>query len=139
MDAMMGVKRGVEGAALPPLRQRRVTAVVERPERRGRVAPGAPTSRPTSPVPTPPFWGDRVVKGIPLADYADLLDEKATFAGRWGLRGVRGGASLRGPRRDRGSAAHAQVARPHADRGLLDAGVVYGYFPCVSEGDDLVV
>ena len=23
--------------------------------------------------------------------------------------------------------------------GWLDAGVVYGYFPCVSEGDDLIV
>ena len=45
-------------------------------------------------VPTPPFFGTRVVKGIPLADYAALLDERATFLGQWGLRGARGG---RGP------------------------------------------
>ena len=33
----------------------------------------------------------RVVKGIALADYAALLDERATFMGQWGLRGSRGG------------------------------------------------
>ncbi|MEG0589495.1 methionine synthase, partial [Aurantimicrobium sp.] len=30
-------------------------------------------------VPTPPFWGTRIVKGIALADYAAFLDERATF------------------------------------------------------------
>src|SRR5699024_11912300 len=32
-----------------------------------------------SPVPEPPFWGSRVIKGISSADYAALLDERATF------------------------------------------------------------
>ena len=43
-----------------------------------------------NPIPVPPFWGDRVVKGIQLADYSALLDERATFMGQWGLRGSRG-------------------------------------------------
>jgi 5-methyltetrahydrofolate--homocysteine methyltransferase len=42
-------------------------------------------------VPTPPFCGTRVVKGIALADYAAMLDERAHFLGQWGLRGSRGG------------------------------------------------
>ena len=42
-------------------------------------------------VPVPPFWGTRVVKGIAVADYTGLLDERALFLGQWGLRGVRGG------------------------------------------------
>ena len=33
------------------------------------------------PVPQPPFFGTRVVKGIPLADYASYLDERALFLG----------------------------------------------------------
>src|SRR5262249_59332611 len=37
-------------------------------------------------VPTPPFFGSRVVRGIPLADYAAMLDERATFMGQWRLR-----------------------------------------------------
>ena len=44
----------------------------------------------TNPVPTPPFWGDRIVKGVPLADFASYLDERATFMGQWGLQGSRG-------------------------------------------------
>ena len=40
MDALMGVKRGVAGAALPPLRQRRVTAVIDRPEPSDDAVPG---------------------------------------------------------------------------------------------------
>ena len=42
-------------------------------------------------VPVPPFWGTRVVKGVAVADYTGLLDERALFLGQWGLRGVRGG------------------------------------------------
>ena len=138
MDALMGVKRGVEGAALPPLRQRRVTAVVDRPE--ADVDPGGRSDVATDVVvPTPPFWGDRLVKGIPLADYADLLDEKATFAGRWGLRGVRGGASYEDLVETEGRPRMRKWLDRIQTEGWLDAGVVYGYFPCVSEGNDLVV
>ncbi|NED63560.1 hypothetical protein G3I15_21760, partial [Streptomyces sp. SID10244] len=42
-------------------------------------------------IPTPPFWGTRIVKGVPVADYLQLLDERALFLGQWGLRGARGG------------------------------------------------
>jgi 5-methyltetrahydrofolate--homocysteine methyltransferase len=138
MDALMGVKRGVAGAALPPLRQRRVTAVIDRPEED--VDLGGRSDVATDVVvPTPPFWGDRLVKGIPLADYADLLDEKATFAGRWGLRGVRGGVSYEDLVETEGRPRMRKWLDRIQTEGWLDAGVVYGYFPCVSEGDDLVV
>ncbi|HEY5202799.1 MAG TPA: methionine synthase [Acidothermaceae bacterium] len=138
MDALMGVKRGVEGASLPPLRQRRVTAVIDRPE--ADVDLGGRSDVATDvDVPTPPFWGDRLVKGIPLADYADLLDEKATFAGRWGLRGVRGGASYEDLVETDGRPRMRKWLDRMQTEGWLDAGVVYGYFPCVSEGNDLVV
>ncbi|MEW2622888.1 methionine synthase, partial [Streptomyces sp. NPDC048106] len=64
MDALIGVKRGVPGAKLPELKQRRVRAtaapeVEERPEE-GHVRSDVATD---NPVPTPPFWGTRVVKG----------------------------------------------------------------------------
>ncbi len=139
MDALMGVKRGVEGAALPPLRQRRVTAVIDRPEPLDDALEGRSDVATDVPVPTPPFWGDRLVKGIPLADYADLLDEKATFAGRWGLRGVRGGPSYDDLVETEGRPRMRKWLDRIQTEGWLDAGVVYGYFPCVSEGDDLVV
>ena len=138
MDALMGVKRGVEGAALPPLRQRRVTAVIDRPEPDVDVGGRSDVATDVL-VPTPPFWGERLVKGIPLADYADLLDERATFAGRWGLRGVRGGATYEDLVQTEGRPRMRKWLDRIQTEGWLDAGVVYGYFPCVSEGNDLVV
>ncbi|HEY5032712.1 MAG TPA: vitamin B12 dependent-methionine synthase activation domain-containing protein, partial [Actinomycetes bacterium] len=92
-------------------------------------------------VPTPPFWGDRVVKGIPLADYSAYLDERALFLGQWGLKPTRGADGV-GYDELVETEGHPRL-RMWLDRikteNLLEAGVTYGYFPCVSEGDDLVI
>ncbi|NBM14330.1 methionine synthase [Streptomyces sp. GC420] len=146
MDALIAVKRGVPGAALPELRQRRVrpaaTAAVEErgpsPEGEGAVRSDVATD---NPVPTPPFWGTRVVKGIQLKEYASWLDEGALFKGQWGLKQARTGAGpgyeelveTEGRPRLRGL-----LDRLQRDN-LLEAAVVYGYFPCVSKGDDLIL
>ncbi|MEE2055986.1 methionine synthase [Rhodococcus artemisiae] len=94
------------------------------------------------PVPTPPFWGTRVVKGIALAEYASLVDERALFLGQWGLRGQRAGD---GPTYEELVESEGRPRlRYWLDRlsteGILQhAAVVYGYFPAVSEGDDVVI
>ncbi|WP_431902819.1 methionine synthase [Amycolatopsis thermoflava] len=94
------------------------------------------------PVPVPPFWGTRVVKGIPVAEYAALLDERATFLGQWGLRGARGG---QGPSYEQLVETEGRprlrywLDRLATDGVLQHAAVVYGYFPAVAEGNDLVV
>ncbi|WP_425571214.1 methionine synthase [Phytohabitans houttuyneae] len=92
-------------------------------------------------VPAPPFFGTRVVRGLPLADYAALLDERATFLGQWGLRGSRGGS---GPTYEELVETEGRprlrywLDRLISDK-VLEAAVVYGYFPAYSEGNDLVV
>ncbi|MFD7459990.1 MULTISPECIES: methionine synthase [unclassified Streptomyces] len=141
MDALIGVKRGVPGAKLPELRQRRVRAaaveVEERPEE-GHVRSDVATD---NPVPTPPFWGTRVVKGIQLKEYASWLDEGALFKGQWGLKQARTGegptyeelVETDGRPRLRGLLDKLQTEN------LLEAAVVYGYFPCVSKDDDLII
>ncbi|MFF5504418.1 methionine synthase [Streptomyces roseolus] len=141
MDALIAVKRGVPGAVLPELKQRRVpkgTAAlqVDEPEPAGRSDVAT-----DNPVPTPPFWGTRVVKGIPLKDYASWLDEGALFKGQWGLKQNRAGdgptyeelVETEGRPRLRG-----WLERLHTEN-LLEAAVVHGYFPCVSKGDDLII
>jgi 5-methyltetrahydrofolate--homocysteine methyltransferase len=93
-------------------------------------------------LPTPPFWGSRVIKGVPLADYAAMLDERATFMGQWGLRGGKGGT---GPSYEELVETEGRprlrywLDKLTAEGILAHAAVVYGYFPCVAEGDDLVV
>ncbi|MGW0147765.1 methionine synthase [Streptomyces sp. NPDC003333] len=142
MDALIGVKRGVPGAKLPELRQRRVrataqTVVEERPED-GHVRSDVATD---NPVPEPPFWGTRVSKGIQLKEYASWLDEGALFKGQWGLKESRTGdgpsyqelVETEGRPRLRGLLDRLQTDN------LLEAAVVHGYFPCVSKDDDLIV
>ena len=41
-------------------------------------------------VPSPPFWGTRIVRGVSLHDFGAFLDERATFMGQWGLKPGRG-------------------------------------------------
>ncbi|MER7110392.1 methionine synthase [Streptomyces sp. NPDC000229] len=142
MDALIAVKRGVPGATLPELKQRRVRpaagAVVEEPAPESGVRSDVATD---NPVPVPPFWGTRVVKGIQLKEYASWLDEGALFKGQWGLKQARTGegptyeelVETEGRPRLRGwlDQLHTQ--------NMLEAAVVYGYFPCVSKGDDLIL
>ncbi|MFF3255317.1 methionine synthase [Actinacidiphila glaucinigra] len=141
MDALIAVKRGVPGATLPELKQRRVAAresvVPEPEENRGQIRSDVAVD---NPVPAPPFWGSRVVKGIPLKDYASWLDEGALFKGQWGLKQSRAGGptyeelvETEGRPRLRGLLDRLQ------SEGLLEAAVVHGYFPCVSKGDDLII
>ena len=141
MDAFMAVKRGEAGAQLPALRQRQVRAGARLQVTEPEAMPARSDVAADNPVPVPPFLGDRVIKGIQLADYAAFLDERATFMGQWGLK----------PSRGEGGLTYAELVetegRPRLRMwleriqtdGLLDAGVVYGYFPAVSEGDDLVI
>jgi len=141
MDAFMAVKRGDEGAELPPLRERRVSGTSKLRETPDEEMPARSDVAVDNPLPAPPFWGDRIVKGVPLADYTAFLDERATFMGQWGLKGSR---SDDGPSYEELVETEGRPRlRSWLDRiqteGLLEAGVVYGYFPCVSEGDDLVV
>ncbi|KOU71287.1 methionine synthase, partial [Streptomyces sp. MMG1533] len=143
MDALIGVKRGVPGAQLPELKQRRVRAAAtqERPEERPDQGAARSDVALDNPIPTPPFWGSRVIKGIQLKEYATWLDEGALFKGQWGLRQARSGegpsyeelVESEGRPRLRGLLDQLQ------SENLLEAAVVYGYFRCVSKDDDLIL
>ena len=136
MDAIMAVKRGEPGAALPALRERKVKST-----RNIEVSEEIDTKRSDVAldidIPNVPFFGSRIVKGIALAEYSGMLDERALFMGQWGLKGARGEyeAMAETEGRPRLRALLNQVQ----SEGWLEAAVVYGYFPCVSEGNELVI
>ena len=93
-----------------------------------------------NPVPNIPFWGTRVVKGLALADFAAFLDERATFMGQWGLKPSRGdGAGYEELVQTEGRPRLRYWLDRILAEGIADASVVYGYFPAVSEGDDVIV
>ncbi|MFE6746997.1 methionine synthase [Kitasatospora purpeofusca] len=141
MDALIAVKRGVPGATLPELKQRRHARVeIEEPEEvnLGQIRSDVAVD---NRVPEPPFWGDRIVKGVPFADYSSWLDEDALFKGQWGLKAARNGE---GPSYEELVETEGRPRlRMWLDRlqteGWLEAAVVYGFYPANSKGDDLVV
>jgi 5-methyltetrahydrofolate--homocysteine methyltransferase len=136
MDSIMAVKRGEPGAALPALRERKVANTRVKSEeipidtRRSDVAVDVD-------IPNPPFFGSRVVKGIQLSAYAEMLDERALFVGQWGLKGNRG--EYENMVEAEGRPRLRSLLNEVQSSGWLNAAVVYGYFPCYSQGNDLVI
>lgn len=143
MEPLVQVARGADPAAvgLPPLKKRihkgGAKFTVTEPE----AMPGRSDVAADNHVPSPPFWGTRIVRGVSLHDYSTFLDERATFMGQWGLKPGRG---------DDGASYEELVEREGRPRlrywldrilgeGMLDASVAYGYFPVVSEGEQVVV
>ena len=133
MDTLMGIKRGVVGAELPPLKPRRTA------KRSGDDVKVIDTNRSDvasdNLIPKAPFYGSRVVKGIALADYVNMLDERALFLGQWGLKGK----DFEEMAQTQGRPQLRSLLNDVQSNGWLNAAVVYGYFPCYSEGNDLVV
>lgn len=136
MDSIMAVKRGEPGATLPALRERKVantrTKIEDQPIDTSRSDVAVDVD-----IPTPPFFGSRVVKGIQLSDYAGMLDERALFVGQWGLKGNRG--EYENMVESEGRPRLRSLLNQVQANGWLNAAVVYGYFPCYSEGNDLVI
>jgi 5-methyltetrahydrofolate--homocysteine methyltransferase len=90
----------------------------------------------------PPFVGTRIVKGIPLDDVAEYVNETALYRNQWQFRPEKDAtgrpesddefkARIRGVFREQLAAAKAS--------GVLVPQVVYGYFPANGDGDELVV
>jgi 5-methyltetrahydrofolate--homocysteine methyltransferase len=97
----------------------------------------APSVRTDTAVPTPPFLGSRIERGVALDDIAGYLNETSLFRNQWGYRPHEGEADpdfktrLRAELRTRLAEARSS--------GVLHPAVAYGYFAVNSAGDDLVV
>jgi 5-methyltetrahydrofolate--homocysteine methyltransferase len=91
-------------------------------------------------IPKPPFWGTKVVSDIDLDDVYSFLTESVLFRGRWGYR--RGDLS-----REAYDELIETKVRPEfeelkkrcKEEKLLLPQVVYGYYPCNKDGDDVVI
>jgi 5-methyltetrahydrofolate--homocysteine methyltransferase len=141
MEPLVAIARGAdaESVGLKPLKKRihaPSKLVLTEPEN----MPSRSEVASDNPVPTPPFWGTRIVKGIALADFSSYLDERATFMGQWGLKPTRGdGPGYEELVRTEGRPRLRYWLDRILSEAIADASVVYGYFPAVSEGEDLIV
>jgi len=146
MDAIVAHRASSAPGSLAdalPARRQRLVRQVARPDRTApEEMPARSDVATDNPIPVPPFWGTRVVKGVAVADYAGMVDERALFLGQWGLRGARGGS---GPSYEELVDTEGKprlrywLDRLSTEGVLAHAAVVYGYFPAVAEGDELLV
>ncbi len=91
-------------------------------------------------IPKPPFWGTKVVEGIPLDEVFTYVNEVALIRGQWQVRkGKMNEDDVRKLLEERVYPDYQNLKSKIKDQKLLHPRVVYGYFPCQSDGDDLII
>ncbi len=141
MDSLMSERAGDAAVEAPP-KERRVPArpAAER-DAAAAVEPVRSDVATDAPVPEPPFWGSRIVKGIPVAEIAEYLNRVALFRGRWQFKPTKdvSDEEYRSMlEREAEPALRDLIARATSEQ-ILQPAAVYGYFRAQSDGDDLVV
>ncbi|MBA2340769.1 MAG: B12-binding domain-containing protein, partial [Pyrinomonadaceae bacterium] len=92
------------------------------------------------PVPRVPFYGSRVVEDVSLDDVFAFVNETALFKGQWQFKqGRRSNDEYREFVREKVRPVYDELKERSKRENLLTPRVVYGYFPCQSEGNDLVI
>ena len=93
-----------------------------------------------APVPRPPFLGSKIIEDVALEKVYEYVNEVALVRGQWQFR--------RGRRPEEEYRHELEtVVRPRLEElklrlkreNVLRPAVVYGFFPCQSDGDELVV
>jgi len=93
-------------------------------------------------IPEPPFWGPRYVdsKEIKLSEVFSFINKKALYANQWMYRrGSKSTADYREFLRDYVEPMFKTWCQRALERDWLHPKVAYGYFPCQSEENDLIV
>ncbi len=99
-------------------------------------APSSSIQRDVS-IPTPPFWGPRVLERIGIEDVAACMDLNTLYRLHWG--GKAHGAEFTRLVDDEFQPRLDRMLREARQRRYLQPKVVYGYFPCQSHGNDLII
>ena len=87
-----------------------------------------------NPIPTPPFWGAREID-VPLDEVYHHLDTHVLFKLHWGGRGVKGEEWKRLVRDE----FQPRLERMWREQDYLQPRCRLGYFPCNSDGNELIV
>ena len=91
-------------------------------------------------IPTPLFWGNRVVEMIPLDEVYAFINKIALFRGQWQFKKAsRSDAAYQALIDDEVEPIFERLTAQCRDEGVLEPKVVYGYYPCNASGDDLLV
>ena len=99
-------------------------------------APAVITAAPD--IPTPPFWGVRVRKDFGLREIFRYVNETALFKNQWQLK-TASAADYQRLVEEKYRPLLAKLEDEVAAAGWFEPKAVYGWFPCQSEGNDVVI
>jgi 5-methyltetrahydrofolate--homocysteine methyltransferase len=92
-----------------------------------------------APIPTPPFWGARVLRGIPIDEVVPHIDKNSLFKMGWQFRGIRDPEEWeRMLRTELEPRLARSIAEARSD-GHLDLQAAYGYWPALADGDTVLI
>jgi 5-methyltetrahydrofolate--homocysteine methyltransferase len=92
------------------------------------------------PIPSAPFYGSRVVENVSLADVFSFINETALFKGQWQFKqGRMPLEQYQALVRQKVRPIYQELKERSVREKLLDPKLVYGYYQCQSEGNDLIV
>jgi 5-methyltetrahydrofolate--homocysteine methyltransferase len=92
------------------------------------------------PIPRAPFYGSRVVDSIPLEDVFAYVNETALFKGQWQFKqGRKSAEEYQSLLTETVRPVYEELKERSRQKELLTPRVVYGYFPCQSAGNDLII
>jgi 5-methyltetrahydrofolate--homocysteine methyltransferase len=98
------------------------------------------TVAPNVEIPPAPFYGSKVVREIPIDEVFAFVNETALFKGQWQFKqGRRPAEEYQAFVKETVRPIYNELKERTKREGLLLPGVVYGYFPCQSSGNDLIV
>jgi len=95
-----------------------------------------------SDIPTPPFWGDRVIdeSSLNIDHTYGFINTIALFRGQWQFKkGNLSEQDYQAQVFDEIRPIFERLKQQCKDERILTPRVVYGYWPCNSQGDDLVI
>jgi 5-methyltetrahydrofolate--homocysteine methyltransferase len=91
-------------------------------------------------VPTAPFYGSKVVEIKDLTKVFDFINETALFKGQWQYKqGRKSADEYQAVLKETVYPKFAEIKANAIREKLLEAKLVYGYFPCQSSGNDLII
>jgi 5-methyltetrahydrofolate--homocysteine methyltransferase len=91
-------------------------------------------------IPKPPFYGSRIVEIKDLTKVFSFINETALFKGQWQFKqGRRTSEEYKALLESTVYPKFRELKALAIREKLLEAKVVYGYFPCNSQGNDLII
>lgn len=91
-------------------------------------------------IPKAPFYGSRVVEDVSLDEVFAFVNETALFKGQWQFKQGRSPAEqYQALVREKVRPIYEELKQRSKAKELLTPRLVYGYFPCQSSGNDLIV